>query len=74
VAFFPSRSEVNLKNRWTHLQNRGAREQDIEREKVRVIQGLDSVIAGGASPGRGEARERSDAEMIDWDLPVFGFE
>jgi hypothetical protein len=73
VAFFPSRSEVNLKNRWTQLQNRGAREHDLEQEKIRVIQDLDNVIAGVdlQSPTRGLA-DRSDGESIDWDFSDSG--
>jgi hypothetical protein len=59
VGFFPSRSEVNLKNRWTLLSNRGG--TNLEQEKRDVIQQLDSVIAG-VSPAPTHA-----PEAIAWD-------
>jgi hypothetical protein len=65
VAFFPSRSEVNLKNRWTQLTNRGA--FDIEQEKLKVIQQLDSVIAGTTSSGQGVTEQEEELDPLDWD-------
>jgi hypothetical protein len=74
VAFFPSRSEVNLKNRWTQLSNRGIREQDMVQEKLKVIQGLDSVISGvKAAHGVGkEGIEISEGDPMDWDFAEAG--
>jgi hypothetical protein len=70
VAFFPSRSEVNLKNRWTQLTNRGIRDHDAEQEKLKVIKGLDNVIAGTAgSPAlMGEGTDGSESGALDWDF------
>jgi hypothetical protein len=71
VSFCPSRSEVNLKNRWTQRTNRGAR--DIGQEKQRVIRQLDCVIAGTAPPGR--SRTDHEGEMLDsldWEYPDTG--
>jgi hypothetical protein len=50
VSFFPTRSEVNLKNRWTQLSNRSSWEVDIQREKRQLIQALDQVISGASAP------------------------
>jgi hypothetical protein len=71
VSFFPSRSEVNLKNRWTQLTNRGA--VDFEQEKLKVIQQLDSVIAGtaAANPPVTE-QEEEEMEVLDWDYADTG--
>jgi hypothetical protein len=75
VGFFPSRSEVNLKNRWTQLQNRGA--HDLEQEKRKVILDLNSVIAGIAKAPP-QAREPGEAELdpLDWNYsdPGQGFD
>jgi hypothetical protein len=70
VASFPSRSEVNLKNRWTQLTNRGLRDHDPEQEKLQVIKGLDNVIAGApANPSlMGDATDGSDGSSLDWDF------
>jgi hypothetical protein len=74
VAFFPSRSEVNLKNRWTQLLNRGSKDHDIEQEKMKVIQGLNSVISkkAGAVETDGVRTEESEGDGIDWDFPDGG--
>jgi hypothetical protein len=63
VGFFPTRSEVNLKNRWTQLSNRAGWELDLEREKKQLIRALDSVIGAAAMEPiermcAGEARPR----------------
>jgi hypothetical protein len=72
VAFFPSRSEVNLKNRWTQLANRGAR--DLEQEKIQVLQELDSVIASGTMGGANQENgtEQPEIETLDWGFPDEG--
>jgi hypothetical protein len=49
VCYFPTRSEVNLKNRWTMLSNRDWWELDIHREKRQLVITLDNVIAGAAA-------------------------
>jgi hypothetical protein len=75
VSFFPTRSEVNLKNRWTQLSNRSYWEVDVEREKRHLIQALDHVIAGAAVIAPPDAplppSESSPGsfgfESIDWD-------
>jgi hypothetical protein len=64
VAFFPSRSEINLKNRWTQLINRGG--CTIEFEKRRVIRGLENVIGAGRGEVAVAVETRNDA--IDWDF------
>jgi hypothetical protein len=45
VSFFPTRSEVNIKNRWTQLSNKSNRDHDLEQEKLQVIKDLENVIA-----------------------------
>jgi hypothetical protein len=52
VTFFPTRSEVNLKNRWTQLSNRSFWELDIQRQKQQLISALDTVISEAALPRR----------------------
>jgi hypothetical protein len=47
VSSFPSRSEVNIKNRWTLLSNRTMREADIEEEKRQLTQVRAAVGAAG---------------------------
>jgi hypothetical protein len=75
VGFFPSRSEVNLKNRWTQLQNHST--HDLEQEKRKVIHDLDSVISGMAKP-MSPTREQGEAELdpLDWNYcdPGQGFD
>jgi hypothetical protein len=64
VNFFPSRSEVNLKNRWTQLQNRGA--HDLEQERRQVVQDLDSLAPGGATPARPALGQGQTELDLDW--------
>jgi hypothetical protein len=58
VSYFPTRSEVNLKNRWTQLSNRGFWELDIDRERRQLIMALDSVIAGAAAQASAPVQDR----------------
>lgn len=44
AKFFPTRSEVNIKNHWTLLFNKNSREHDIKEEKRQLIQQIDMVI------------------------------
>ncbi|KAK8881925.1 hypothetical protein M9Y10_044563 [Tritrichomonas musculus] len=44
ARFFPSRSEVNIKNHWARLVNKNSREHDLEAEKRQLIQQIDMVI------------------------------
>jgi hypothetical protein len=50
ITFFPGRSEVNVKKRWTLLANRihsdkrGLSDAEIFKERMQVIQALDDVI------------------------------
>ena len=46
AAYFPDRSDVNIKNHWTQMMNRTMREHDIRREKQQLVKDLESVIAG----------------------------
>ncbi|OHS93588.1 Myb-like DNA-binding domain containing protein [Tritrichomonas foetus] len=44
ATFFPSRSDVNIKNHWTRLSNKCTREHDVEAEKRELIQQINLVI------------------------------
>lgn len=44
AKFFPTRSEVNIKNHWTLLYNKNNREHDLKEEKRQLIQQIDMVI------------------------------
>jgi hypothetical protein len=44
VSFFPTRSEVNIKNRWTQLSSKSNRDHDLEQEKFQVIKNFETVI------------------------------
>lgn len=44
ASFFPSRSDVNIKNHWTRLTNKTNRERDVQAEKRELIQQIDLVI------------------------------
>lgn len=44
AKFFPTRSEVNIKNHWTLLYNKNSREHDLKEEKRQLIQQIDMVI------------------------------
>ena len=44
ASFFPSRSDVNIKNHWTRLNNKYNRDHDLEAEKRELIQQINMVI------------------------------
>ena len=46
AAYFPNRSDVNIKNHWTQMMNRTMRDHDVQREKQQLVKDLESVIAG----------------------------
>lgn len=48
--FFETRSDVNIKNRWTQLTNRSIRERDIQKEKMQLAQAIDTNIVRGINP------------------------
>ncbi len=46
AAYFPNRSDVNIKNHWAQMMNRTMKEHDVQREKQQLVRDLESVIAG----------------------------
>jgi hypothetical protein len=68
VAFFPTRSEVNLKNRWAQITHKAKVENDLD-EKRQLIHGLDGLIAGTSPmlpPPSNPAGPGSPLGGIDW--------
>ena len=52
AAYFPNRSDVNIKNHWTQMMNRTMRDHDVQREKQQLVRDLECVIAGSRTvPG-----------------------
>jgi hypothetical protein len=64
VAFFPTRSEVNLKNRWAQITHKARIESDLH-EKRELISGLDGVIAGNPPKSSGTDGE-SPITNLEW--------
>ncbi|OHT17131.1 Myb-like DNA-binding domain containing protein [Tritrichomonas foetus] len=44
ATFFPSRSDVNIKNHWAQMNNKSNREHNLQKEKQQLLKQIDIVI------------------------------
>ena len=44
ATYFPNRSDVNVKNHWSQINNKNTREQNLQKEKQQLLKQIDIVI------------------------------